>query len=220
MPRHRSSTGREPQALACGSGRVSSGRGARFCGYSLVEVLVVLTVLTVVGASALPIFTQMADTADGAAAARYLASQVAHARVDAVRRQRTVALRFARTTPPSFTRLVDGDGDGVTAADLASGVDRPLGPADRLEDHFGRARFGIAAAMPAIDDSRTLSAGDDPIRLGPADQLSLSPLGSATSGTLYIVSRGGRQFAVRIAGVTGRARVLRYDRGGGVWRPY
>lgn len=184
------------------------------------ELLVVVSLVAVVGAATASLASRMADTADAASAARYLASVVAQARLDAVRRQRTVALRFERTTPPSFTRVLDGDGDGVTAADVGAGIDRALGPADRLEDHFTRARLGIGAAMPGIDGAPPLAAGDDPIRLGAANQLSLSPLGSATSGTLYIVSGGGTQFAVRVAGATGRARVMRYDKGGAVWRPY
>jgi prepilin-type N-terminal cleavage/methylation domain-containing protein len=219
MAGHRSSPLPEPRARACGSGRSSRDLGGPR-GYSLVELLVGLALLVVVGAISLPLVARMADTADGAAAARYVASLVAQSRLDALRRQRTVALRFLRTTPPSFVRVVDGDGDGVTAADIGAGVDRVLGPADRLEDHFARARFGIGATVTGIDDTRSLPAGDDPIRLGTADQLSLSPIGSATSGTLYVVSRGGTQFAVRVAGATGRARVLRYDRGGAEWRPY
>lgn len=209
----------ESQATAGGSSLAWPATAGRR-GYSLVELLVVASVVAVVGATTVPLVSRMADTAESAAAARYLASIVAQARLDAARRQRAVALRFQRTTPPTFVRIVDGDGDGVTAADVAAGIDRALGPPDRLEDHFRRVRFGIGAAMTGIDDALPLVAGDDPIRLGAADQLTLSPLGSATSGTLYVVSQAGTQFAVRIAGVTGRARVLRYDRGGAVWRPY
>ena len=58
------------------------------------------------------------------------------------------------------------------------------------------------------------------VRAGPADQLSLSPIGTSTGGTLYVSGRGGAQFAVRVAGVTGRTRVLRFDPGPRTWRPY
>ena len=109
--------------------------------------------------------------------------------------------------------VADGDGDGVNAADVAAGVDRIVRAGRPPDDHFPRARFGLAGAMPAIDEAGVLTSADDPIRLGSADQLTLSPLGTATSGTVYIASRAGAQFAVRIAGVTGRARVLRYDPG-------
>lgn len=216
MARRRSSCTGKPQAGACGF-RCGHGGGT---GFSLTELLVVVALAATTTAVAVPMLTRMADTADVAGAARYLASTVAFARLDATRRQRTVAIRFLRTTPPSFQRVVDGDGDGVTSADITAGVDRPLGPPTRLEDHFPRASFGIHSTMQGIDGTVALAAGEDPIRLGAADQLSLSPLGSATSGTLYLASRAGTQFAIRIAGVTGRARVLRYDRGRGSWHPY
>jgi type II secretory pathway pseudopilin PulG len=171
-------------------------------------------------AVAVPSLLRAHDTAEAAGAARYVASVFARVRFDAARRQRTMAVRFARAAPPTFVIVADGDGDGVAAADVAAGIDPVLGPPDRLEDHFRRARFGIATTMPAIDESRTLTPSDDPIRFGTSDHWSVSALGTATSGTVYIASAGGAQFAVRIAGVTGRARVLYFDRGGATWRPY
>jgi prepilin-type N-terminal cleavage/methylation domain-containing protein len=218
MERRRSKRGAEPRATVRGSGPF----GERSCsaGFSLVESLVVLGLVGVVLATAVPTFSHAADVADAAGAARYLASLVAKARVEAARRQRTVGLRFLRTSPASFVAVVDGDGDGITTSDVTAGIDRPLGFPDRLEDHFRGARFGIGAVVPAIDDTRMLAPGDDPIRFGVADQLSASPIGSATSGTAYVVSRRGVQFAVRVSGITGRSRVLRYDPGGATWLPY
>ena len=216
MPSRRTSGLGEPRDSARGSRR----RPADGAGYSLVEVLLVLLTASVVLAMAVPVLDRAADAADAGAAARYVASVVARSRFDAARTQRARALRFTRLPAVAFTVVADGDGDGVSAVDVASGVDPVVRPADRLGDHFPRARFGVAGAMPAIDESRLLTSADDPIRLGSADQLTLGPLGTATSGTLYIASRAGAQFAVRIAGVTGRARVLRFDPGGRVWRSY
>lgn len=217
MPRLRSRQVEEPRAEARGSCR----RARRLVqGYSLVELLIVLAVTATVLAMAVPVLDRAADTADAAAAARYVAGIVARARFDAARQQRAQAVRFSRGLPVAFVVVADGDGDGVNAADVVAGVDPVVRASDRLVDHFPRARFGVAGAMPAIDESRWLSSSDDPIRLGSADQLTLGPLGTATSGTVYIASRAGAQFAVRIAGVTGRARVLRYDPGLRAWRPY
>lgn len=182
--------------------------------------MLVAGVVAAVIAVTVPVLDRAADALDTAAAARYLAARVAAARFDAARRQRAVAVRFRRTTPISFDVVADGDGDGVSVADVTAGIDPVIRPADRLEDHFPRARFGFAAAVPAIEDSGVLSPGDDPVRAGPADQLSLSPTGTSTGGTLYVSGRGGAQFAVRVAGVTGRTRVLRFDPGRRTWRPY
>lgn len=187
---------------------------------SLVELVLVLGTASVLLGMAVPVLERAGDTADAAAAARYLAGIVGRARFEAAREQRARALRFGRGAGVSFVVAVDGDGDGVSAADVAAGIDPVVRAADRLADHFPRARFAVAGAVPAIDEARVLTSADDPIRVGSADQLTLTPLGTATSGTLYIASRAGAQFAVRIAGSTGRARVLRYDPGPRLWRQY
>ncbi len=207
--------------MARGSRRgTAGGHNGHIGGYSLVELLLVLGTVCVLAAMAVPVLDRAADTADAAAAARYVAGVVGQARFEAARAQRARAVRFTPLPETAFTVVADGDGDGVTGADVAAGIDPVVRVANRLSDHFPRARFGVAGALPAIDEARLLSSDDDPIRLGSADQLSLSPLGTATSGTLYIASRAGAQFAVRIAGVTGRARVLRYDPRGRTWRAY
>ncbi|MEP7117583.1 MAG: hypothetical protein ABI880_08380, partial [Acidobacteriota bacterium] len=167
-----------------------------------------------------PVLDRAADTADAVAAARDVAGIVARARFDAARDQRSRAVRFTRGPAVSFTVVADGDGDGVTAADVGAGIDPVVRPPDRLGDHFARASFALAGGMPAVDEARVLTSADDPIRLGSADQLTVTPLGTASGGTLYIASRTGEQFAVRIAGVTGRTRVLRYDPGLRAWRTY
>lgn len=179
-----------------------------------------LGVIGVACTIAVPVLSRAADTAEAAAAARYLAAAFGRTRLDAARQQRVLAVRFDRTTPVAFAGYADGDGDGVMAADIAAGIDLRTGVPDRLEDHFSRVHFGIAASVPAIDAAGRLSPGDDPIRLGVADQWSVSPVGTATSGTVYLASRGGAQYAVRVAGVTGRARALRFDRGSDTWRPF
>ena len=214
MRNPRSSRVKEPRASARGS----RGGGAR--GYSLLELLIVLLVASAVMGIAVPVLDRAADAADAAAAARYVAGIIARSRFDAAREQRARAVRFGARPDTAFTVVADGDGDGITAADIAAGVDPVVRAADRLDTHFPRARFGLAGALPAIDETRLLTSSDDPIRMGSADQLTLSPLGTATSGTVYIASRAGAQFAVRIAGVTGRARVLRYAPGLRAWQPY
>jgi len=57
-----------------------------------------------------------------------------------------------------------------------------------------------------------------PVRFGSSDIASFSPTGSCTAGSLFLRSPKGVQFAVRVAGVTGRLRLLRYDAPARVWR--
>ena len=88
----------------------------------------------------------------------------------------------------------DGDGDGLRARDIRSGVDARLADFERIGDRFPGVAIGIAAAMPGIAGGATLPAGSDPIRFGASDGLTFSPLGTATSdGTLadpWPISRG------------------------------
>jgi type II secretory pathway pseudopilin PulG len=206
-------------ARAVARWRSPSGENPRQAGASVVDLLIVVTIVASIAALAVPPLTASADAADAAAAARHVAGLVARARFEAARRNRAVALRFTTTAAePTFSLVVDGDGDGVSAADVASGVDAEIRPPDRLSDHFGGARFAVAGSIPAIDGG-VLTELDGAIRLGATQQISVAPLGTATSGTVYIASRRGVQYAVRIAGVTGRVRVLRYVPGAVPWRP-
>ena len=58
----------------------------------------------------------------------------------------------------------------------------------------------------------------NPVRFGSSDMVSCSPLGTCTSGSLFLRSAKGVQYAVRMAGVTGRLRILVYDTGTRAWR--
>src|SRR5690606_4468224 len=86
-----------------------------------------------------------------------------------------------------FTTCVDGDGDGVSRADITSGTD------------------------PCDDEARPLAAWIPhtvitDLTLGTTRLVSFGPLGTSSSGSLVIMTQRGRQFVVRIAGVTGRVR--------------
>ncbi len=176
-------------------------------GYSLIEILCVTALITVLSAIAVPQSLAMVDRARASAAARYLASRMAMARSHAVMRSATVALRFDEDrTGITFRMFVDGNRNGVRAKDIAAGVDQPLDAPARLSDLFS----GVAIAVSG-------EAGSDPLRIGSSNILSFAPLGTATSGSVYVRGRDGSQFAIRILGATGRVRVQRYQPHTGTW---
>lgn len=180
-------------------------------GYSLIELLVAVTILVIVTAMAVPIVLYSAEQSRAAAAARYVAGRIAVARMEAVKRSAYVALRFeSQDGHYRFGTYVDGNGNGVRSADIARKIDFSLVRAERLENHFSGVTFGLHEGVLPVTPEESL-AGGDPIRLGRSDLLSFSPLGSATSGTLYIRGERKQQFAVRVLGVTGRVSVLRFD---------
>ena len=184
-------------------------------GFTLIELLVAVALLMMLASFALPLGSEAIDDLRTASAARYLAGRIAASRMDAIRRSRAVALRFQPAAPDyQFAAFVDGNGNGVRSADITAGVDRALGVPRQLATDFANVRFGLEIGRPDVDGVRNVSA--DGVRIGTSRILTVSPDGTATSGTLYVLGRRA-QYAVRVLGATGRTRVLKYDTGAGAW---
>jgi type II secretory pathway pseudopilin PulG len=177
-------------------------------GYTLVEILFVTGLLAVLAGVAIPQTLVTLDRSRTWAATRYLASRVALARAQAAKRSAYVALRFeSGGDGVRFGMFVDGNRNGVLTRDIAARVDRPLESPVSLSDLF-----------PGVGIALSTEAGPaNAVRVGSSGLLSFSPLGTATSGTVYVRGRDGTQLAVRVLGATGRTRVLRYVRRTGQW---
>ena len=118
-----------------------------------------------------------------------------------------VALRFEETASGiAFRMYLDGNGNGIRAADIAANVDPPLDSPMLLSDQFP----GVAIAVSG-------SAGSDPVRLGSTNILSFTPLGTSTTGSIYVRGREQSQYVVRILGTTGRTRIQRFVEQLGAW---
>jgi type II secretory pathway pseudopilin PulG len=179
-------------------------------GVSLIELVLVAAMVAVMTGVAVPWLLDAIGQARAAAAARLLAADVQGARMEAVKRAAFVGLRFEHDQAGYlYGTYVDGNGNGIRTADISRQIDIRLGVERRLAAHFTGVDLGVADGVPDIDTGQLLPG--DPVRLGRTDILSFSPLGSSTSGTLYVLGRGPCQLAVRVLGVTGRVRVLRYD---------
>jgi prepilin-type N-terminal cleavage/methylation domain-containing protein len=184
-------------------------------GFTLIELMLAVSVATVLVGISLPLGGNAIDELRTASAARYLAGRIAASRMDAISRSRAVALRFQPSTPDyQFASFVDGNDNGIRSSEIAEGIDLALGVSRRLCDEFASVHFGLEVGRPDVDGVRNVSA--DGVRIGTSRILSLSPDGTATSGTLYLQGRRA-QYAVRILGATGRTRVLKYDTGAGTW---
>ncbi|MEO8078121.1 MAG: prepilin-type N-terminal cleavage/methylation domain-containing protein [Acidobacteriota bacterium] len=184
-------------------------------GFTLLELLLVVALSGVLAAIAVPMTNTALDEIHTASAARYLAGRIMSTRMDAIRRSAAVALRFVASTPDyTFGAYVDGNGDGVRTADIAGGVDRPLASPQHLQDQFPGVVFGLLAGVPDADGAA--QGTSDGVRIGSARILTMTPDGTATSGTLYVRGRQA-QYAVRVLGATGRTRVLKFDTGARTW---
>ena len=140
-------------------------------------------------------------SARAAAAARYLSSRLMLARMLAVQRTASIAVRFdADAGGFRFATYQDGNGNGVRSQDIASNLDRQIEAPVRLFELF-----------PGVDFAVAVDGQIDPIQLSGSSLLTFTPSGTATSGSVYLRGRDGSQFAVRVLGATGRSRVQRYD---------
>jgi prepilin-type N-terminal cleavage/methylation domain-containing protein len=179
-------------------------------GFTLLELICVLGLTVVMASIAVAATVNGVNTVRTTAACRYLAARMQSARLDAAKRGTHVGLRFEpRGASIVVVAYSDGNGNGVRTADIARGVDLPLGPAERLEDLFGEVGYGLLDNVVDPDTGSAISG--DPIRLGSTDILSFAPSGSATSGTIYVRGAGRQQCAVRVLGGTGRVRMMRFD---------
>ena len=185
-------------------------------GLSLIELLFAVALAATLAAISVPVSSTALDEFRGRAAARHMAQQVARLRTEAIKRSVFVGLRFVASGPDySYAAYNDGNANGVRSADITSGADPSLSPPAMLTWNFPGVRFGIALGIPDADGQPATS--QDGVRIGSARILSLNPNGSATPGTLYIVSAHGAQFAVRVLGPTGRTRVLKFERVSNRW---
>ena len=186
-------------------------------GASLTEFMFVVAIMITLTGIAVPAMLTGLDAARTAAAARYMAGQVRLARVLAVSRSIRIAIRFERDDRGiRYAFYEDGNANGIRTADITRGVDPRTTPVERIGDRFPGVRFGAADGVNAVGGG---ALGSDPIRFGRSDILTFTPAGTATSGTVYLLGRSGRQYAVRVLGATGRTRILEFNFGMGKWLP-
>jgi hypothetical protein len=186
---------------------------------TLGELVVTTGVVATAMATAVPALHAGLDDARVAGAARYLSSKCAESRMEAIKRSRRVAIRFADASAQyAFTVYEDGNGNGVLTSDIRRGVDRQIRAPERLSDSFRNVEFGALPGLPPIEPGDS-PPGIDPIRFGAARSISFNPLGQATSGTLYLTGRNHTQYAVRVFGATGKIRVYRYNWRASTWAP-
>jgi len=194
-------------------------RSNRATGFSTIEALFAAAALVTLGGVAAPPLRHATDAVRAVRAARYIATRLQRARLEAITRSADVAIRFASgPSGYSFSVYVDGNRNGVLSHDIQTGVDRRLGSLERLPDNFPGVDFGALPGLPAIDTGGT-PPGSNPIRLGSSGSASFSAMGTSSTGTLYVKGNGNQQLAIRIYGETGKTRIVKYDIRTRRWNP-
>ena len=96
-------------------------------GFALVDVVVACAIAAVIGAIALPALHATRERDAVRMAAKYLGQRAQYARLEALKRNAEVALRFDPDELGLVAAFVDGDGDGVLQRDIDAGTDQRLG---------------------------------------------------------------------------------------------
>jgi type II secretory pathway pseudopilin PulG len=182
--------------------RTESGRG-------LLELLVAVTLIVVSVAAAIPRAQSMVHESRLRGAAFYLRGLLRQVRANAAAHDRYEGLVFSDVNgSPAFSIHVDGNSNGIRRADIDRGIDLRVREPYRLADTFPGVHYGSLPTGAPAPFFRGL-------QIGRGNIVSFSPLGSSTTGTLYLTNDYGLVYAVVILGATGRVRVARYR--GGRW---
>ena len=177
-------------------------------GAALIDIVVATSLIVVMTAIAVPVVGGTIERERTIVGARYLAGQLLRARLESLKRARAVAVRLEVSGDRTQLRLfADGNGNGVLQRDIDRSIDLPLTPLAWLDDEARDISLRVNQAITDVASRAPIAAGEDPLRIGNTALLTFSPVGSATSGTLYLAARRGPQMAIREYGATGRVRV-------------
>jgi len=195
---------RKPAGPFAGVLRAEPGRG-------LLELLVAVSLAIGMAAAAIPKAQSMLHESRLRGAAFYLRGLMRQVRANAAAKGSYMGVVFDEVDgDPVFSLHADGNANGIRRVDVDRGVDPMLRQPYRLSETFPGVRYG---SLPAGAKDPFLRG----LQIGRSHIVSFSPLGSSTTGTLYLKNDYGLVYAVVIFGSTGRVRVARY-RGGGKWQ--
>lgn len=181
-------------------------------GFTLLELLTVIAIVGMVAATAVPSWMSLRRRAAVRAAAAEIRMIFHETRARAIARADYSGLRFTRSGAQwQFAVYEDGDADGVRNDDIASRVDRCVSPPRYLFHQPQLVSIGLLPQEIRDPDGDRLRPTDTPVQFGRSAICSFSPMGSSTSGTIYLTDDGGSLYAVRVYGATAKIRLLRYD---------
>ena len=182
-------------------------------GFTMIELLIVVAIIAVTAAIAIPNIISWIPTMRVNSAARDIVSEMQLARMKAVSERNNYVITFDTSTN-QYSIYDDGDNDGAEASELVKTVD--------VDTDYSGIQFGYVAGETgtggtAISNSVTFSSSNETFK----------PNGTANKmGTVYLIptediagSRRDRQRAITVI-LTGRIKLWKYDAGGspGPWK--
>jgi prepilin-type N-terminal cleavage/methylation domain-containing protein len=163
-------------------------RLSRQSGFTLLELMLVVSLAAILAAWAIPQTLLTLDDFRTLGAARYMSTRLYRTRMEAVSRTADAAMRFTMAGGSyGYAVYLDGNHNGVRSRDIQRGLDRS-------------------------------APGMQPIRFGSGDTVTFTALGTSTTGSLYIRGRRTAQYVIRVFGQTGKIRILKFDSRLRAWR--
>jgi prepilin-type N-terminal cleavage/methylation domain-containing protein len=190
----------------------------RESGTSLIELTVVIAIIGILALCAIPSFGNYRRNSSVISAGNEMRSLLRAVRSRAIARGRNSGVKFTRSGNNwTYTLYDDGNGNGISNADINKGIDRRyFGPAVVMPSF----RMASIALLPNIirdPDGAKLLPTDPALQFGTSTICSFSTVGTGTPGTMYISDGIDHLYAVRVFGASGKVRMLRYDAGRAKW---
>ena len=178
-------------------------------GASLVELLIVVAIAGLMLTISIPSLNDISRKRELRAASAELRSIFRKVRSRAVARGNNSAVKFRMIDGVwHYGFFDDGDGDGVTNADILSGVDPMVTAFRQVFGSTGKVRIGLPdVPVRDAENGDVLTPHDSPVRFNRSTICSFSPMGGATPGTIYLTDGVRSAAAVVVYGVSGKVRM-------------
>jgi len=179
-------------------------------GTSLSELVVVLAILGLVFALSLPATTEILAEEGLATAAREVSAILTAARGRAVFQNADVGVKWTSGGGDLVLSVYqDGNGNGVTSADIKKGVDRLVAGPYWMHGKYPGISFSFVPGFNGLDpDGAPIGDLTDPLRFGRSDICTFSPIGKASPGSVYLSNKKHRQAAVRVTPANAKIQIF------------
>jgi len=176
--------------------------------------MIVVAIVGMIGAICFPKMMTLQRRAATRAAAGELRSMFHSLRLRAIARANNAGVKFTKGSDGVWMYALydDGDRDGVRNDDIASGVDRSYQAARHVMAAVEKRAFIGLPPFKLVDpDGDPLPPAKQPVNFNNSTICSFSPVGESTPGTVYVTDGIDDVYAVRVYGMTGRIRILRWS---------
>jgi len=179
-------------------------------GTSLLETTAVVALLGILFALGIPAMTEILAEEGLSTAAREVSAILTGAQARAVFQGADVGVKWISQGGDLVLSVYqDGNGNGVTTADIRKGVDRLVAGPYWLRGKYPGITFSFVPGFNDVDPGGAAIGNlADPIRFGASDICSFSPLGKASPGSVYLSNKKRRQAAVRVTPLNAKIQIF------------